>query len=135
MSAFSVRKSVSFSYGHRIRGHEGPCRHLHGHTGRAEIECAGPLDDLGMVVDFARIRAVVKEWIDANWDHRMLLERGDPIGPVLEEQGEPVRYLDGPPTAENMARRLCEVARDAGLPVVAVHLWETDGSVASYRVS
>jgi len=128
-----VTRILSFCYGHRIRGHEGGCAHLHGHNARVEVECKGPLDALGMVVDFGEIRRVLETWIDANWDHRMILEKGDPMAPVLKERGEPVHLLDAPPTAENLARRLFEVAAGAGLPVTAIRFWETERSMALYE--
>jgi 6-pyruvoyltetrahydropterin/6-carboxytetrahydropterin synthase len=125
-------KFVDFCYGHRIPGHGGKCRHLHGHNARVEIECEGPLDELGMVVDFLEIKRLVSAWIDEHWDHRMILQRGDPLVEQLRAQGEPVFELEGPTTAENLARHLFGVARDAGLPVSAVRFWETPDSVASY---
>jgi 6-pyruvoyltetrahydropterin/6-carboxytetrahydropterin synthase len=128
-----VVRILTFSYGHRIRGHTGGCAHLHGHNARVEVECKGPLDRLGMVVDFAEIRRVLEEWIDAHWDHRMILERGDPMAAVLTERGEPVHELDAPPTAENLARRLYDVAKAAGLPVAAIRFWETERSMALYE--
>lgn len=133
MQTHGVVRILTFSYGHRIRGHAGGCKHLHGHNARVEVECKGPLDGLGMVVDFGEIRRVLETWIAANWDHRMILERGDPMVAVLSERGEPVHELDGPPTAENLARRLYEVAAGAGLPVSAIRFWETERSMALYE--
>ncbi|MHC4959023.1 MAG: 6-pyruvoyl trahydropterin synthase family protein [Planctomycetota bacterium] len=132
MGHHRASKFIDFCYGHRIPGHAGKCRNLHGHNARVEIECAGPLDELGMVVDFLEIKRVVSAWIDEHWDHRMILSRGDPLVGVLREKGEPVYELDGPTTAENLARHVFEVARDAGLPVSAVRFWETPDSVAGY---
>jgi len=124
--------TIRFCYGHRLVGHEGPCRHLHGHNASAEVVCEGPLDALGMVVDFAAIKARVGAWIDAHWDHRMILDRDDPMAATLAAAGEPVFELGGPPTAERLAAHLFGVAREAGLPVVCVRLWESDGSCATY---
>ena len=132
MGEHRVRRAVRFCYGHRIAGHAGPCRHLHGHNARVEVECAGAPDALGMVVDFGEIGRVVSEWVDAHWDHRMILQRDDPWVAVLKERGEPVHVMDEPPTAENLAAALFRVAKEAGLPVRAVHFWETDTSVAVY---
>ena len=131
--AHSVRVGLRFCYGHRIRGHDGPCAHLHGHNARVEVECRGALDARGMVVDFARIKQVMNDWIDAHWDHRMILQEGDPLIGVLVANEEPVHVLDGPPTAENLAAHLFGVAAQAGLPVTAVHLWENDVNSATFR--
>ena len=133
MDSWLVVKSVSFCYGHRIRGHAGRCRHLHGHNARVEIECRGPLDGLGMVVDFVEIRERVERWILDHLDHRMVLARSDPLVAVLEQHGEPLFLLDAPPTAEHLARVLFDVARAEGLPVHAVRFWETETSMAAYE--
>jgi len=132
VSRHRVGKTLTFSYGHRIPGHEGPCVHLHGHNARVEIECAGELDELGMVVDFAEISRVVEAWVEDHWDHRMILMRGDPLAQVLIERDQPVFELDASPTAENLAAHLFGIARDAGLPVSAVRFWETETAMAVY---
>jgi 6-pyruvoyltetrahydropterin/6-carboxytetrahydropterin synthase len=132
MGVHEASLTLTFSYGHRIRGHEGRCAHLHGHNGRVEFVCRGDLDHLGMVIDFARIREAMEGWILANWDHRMILQRDDPMLATLDEAGEPTFAIDNPPTAENMAAHLCGVARDAGLPIRAVRLWETEVSMGSF---
>jgi hypothetical protein len=41
--------------------------------------------------------------------------------------------LAAPPTAEHMAAHLFGVARDAGLPVRAVRMWESETSFASFE--
>jgi len=129
---YTAAKVISFCYGHRLVGHGGACRHLHGHNARVEVICRGELDALGMVVDFSEIRRVLQTWIDAQWDHRMILASDDPLAALLREQGEPVFLLEGPPTAERLAAHLYGVAREAGLPVAGIRLWETDTSVATY---
>ncbi len=132
MPQHGVTKLLSFPYGHRIRGHGGRCAHLHGHNARVEVCCRGPLDALGMVVDFGEIKRVLGSWIGKNWDHRMILASSDPLIEVLSELGEPVFELDSSPTAENLAAHLYRVAREANLPVSEVRFWETETSMASY---
>src|SRR5262245_29203167 len=123
---YRVTREIRFCYGHRLLNHDGKCRHLHGHNGRAVIAlAAGQLDALGMVVDFSRLKRVVGSWIDANLDHRMLLHRDDPALPLLRQQGEPVFVLDVNPTAENLARLIYDYTASQGFPVVEVQLWET----------
>ncbi len=127
-------KVIQFSYGHRLLDYDGPCRHLHGHNGTIEVEVASDtLDHHGMVIDFGEIRDVVKAWVDANLDHRMLLCRSDPAVAVLREMNEPVYLFDGNPTAENIAREIFQKAREHGLAVTEVRLWETSTSYAAYR--
>jgi 6-pyruvoyltetrahydropterin/6-carboxytetrahydropterin synthase len=130
---FRVTREIEFCYGHRLLNYEGKCRHLHGHNGRAVITLEGSaLDERGMLVDFAEIKRKVQLWIDENLDHTMLLCREDPLLPVLLERGERVFVMDGNPTAENIARLIYDRARDAGLPVTEVVLWETEHCCSTY---
>lgn len=129
-----ITKIIDFCYGHRLLNYQGPCRHLHGHNGRVEIDLAADqLDAKGMVVDFHEVKRLVKSWIDTALDHRMILHRDDPMLPVFQERGEPVFVMDTNPTAENIAKTIFEFAHRAGLPVIEVRLWETPSSFAAYR--
>lgn len=129
-----VTKSIEFCYGHRLLDYSGNCRHLHGHNGRVEVDVESEeLDDRGMVVDFGDVRDVVKGWIDANLDHRMLLRRDDPAIDAFTALGEPLFLLDHNPTAENIAKVIFGQARQSGINVSEVRLWETPSSYATYR--
>jgi len=130
---FSVTREITFCYGHRLLNYNGKCRHLHGHNGRAVITLSAPaLDDLGMVMDFTRLKRVVGGWIDDHLDHKMLLHKDDPVLPFLRQQGEPIFVLDVNPTAENIARLIFDFTAEQGFPVVEVKLWETDNCFATY---
>jgi 6-pyruvoyltetrahydropterin/6-carboxytetrahydropterin synthase len=133
---YRVTRELSFCYGHRLLNYDGKCRYLHGHNGRAVITLASPrLDELGMVMDFTRLKNVVGGWIDEALDHKMLLHKDDPLLPILRQHGEPVYILDVNPTAENIARLIFDRAVQAGFPVVEVKLWETDACYATYVAS
>src|SRR5918999_603106 len=126
MQRFQITKLIEFSYGHRLLEHKGRCRFLHGHNGMLEVDVdAEALDAMGMVVDFGDVNDVVKVWVDENLDHRMLLNRADPVAPALMESGEPIVLMDENPTAENIARLIW---LEAGLA------WETreKQALASY---
>jgi 6-pyruvoyltetrahydropterin/6-carboxytetrahydropterin synthase len=132
---FSVTREISFCYGHRLLDYDGKCRYLHGHNGRAVITLsAASLDELGMVMDFTRLKRAVGGWIDEHLDHKMILHKDDPLLPLLRQWGEPVYVLDVNPTAENIARLLFDVAAGQGFPVTEVRLWETDTCFATYSV-
>ncbi len=131
---YSVTKQVEFCYGHRLPGHKGRCRHLHGHNATAIIRLESEtLDPLGMVCDFGDIGDYVKDWIGREIDHNMLMSRHDPLLPLLKQAGERVYVMDSNPTAENIARLIFQVVAEAGYPVVEVALRETGRAEASYR--
>jgi 6-pyruvoyltetrahydropterin/6-carboxytetrahydropterin synthase len=130
---FRVSREIDFCYGHRLLHYEGKCRHLHGHNGRAIITIeTESLDGQGMVIDFNEIKRRIQGWIDEHLDHRMILNREDPIVPLLDKQGEPMYLLEVNPTAENIAKLIADVAREQGVPVVEVRLWETPHCFAAY---
>jgi len=134
VQSYRVTKVIEFSYGHRLLGHAGKCRHLHGHNGLLEVDVATEtLDRLGMVVDFGDLSDVVKTWVNDHLDHRTLLRKDDPLTPLLIGQGEPIFVMEVNPTAENIARLIAEAARERGLNVSEVRLWETATSRATYR--
>ena len=131
---YSVTKDIYFCYGHRLLGHQGKCRHLHGHNARAAIRLESDrLDALGMVCDFKDIGDYVKSWLEREIDHTMLLHRDDPVLPVLQQSGERVTVMQHNPTAENIARMIFDYVEQGGFPVTEVAIYETETAVASYR--
>ena len=130
---YSVTKRIEFCYGHRLLDYDGMCAHPHGHNAVAELEIqSDALDRRNMVMDFGDIKREIKSWIDRELDHKMILRADDPLTPILEGLGEPVYKLDSNPTAERIARLIFDIARDQGLPVARVTVWETPDSWATY---
>ena len=133
---YTVTKEIYFCYGHRLMNYDGPCRYLHGHNGKVEVELAREsLDERGMVVDFSEIRHVIKEWIAHTLDHTMLFRKDDPLIPILKEKKERFYLMDENPTAESIARLIYDYARSQGFPVTRVTLLETESAFATYRGS
>ena len=129
-----VVKTIDFCYGHRLLDYDGKCRHLHGHNGLLEVEIeSDSLDHRGMVMDFNDLRGVVKDWVDGNLDHKMLLHKDDPVAAVLSEIGEPFYPMDDNPTAENILKHIYRQVKKEGLMISEMRLWETSSSYASYR--
>ena len=131
---FRVSQEIEFCYGHRLLNYDGKCRYLHGHNGKAVIVLEGEtLDHRGMLIDFSDIKKQIAGWIDANLDHRMILNSADPVVDYFKQQGEPMYLIDSNPTAENIAKLIYDSANAQKLPVVEVSLWETFKSYATYR--
>jgi 6-pyruvoyltetrahydropterin/6-carboxytetrahydropterin synthase len=131
---FRVSREIDFCYGHRLLNYDGKCKYLHGHNGRAIITIeSATLDERGMVLDFSDIKNVVSTWIDDKLDHRMLLQKIDPVVPLLQKMGEPLFLMDENPTAENIARLIFDFTASRGFPIVECQLWETPRCFATYR--
>lgn len=124
-------------------GHEGKCKHLHGHRYALEATFrAGGLDALGRVVDFAVIKEKLGGWILENWDHATILYDQDrALGKAISDiTGQKIFYLTTNPTAENMAdyilRDICPGLFD-GLNIICTHvrLYETPNCFAEVELS
>ncbi len=132
---YQITRTHEFDAGHRVYGHGGKCRHLHGHRYEVAFTVqANELNDLGMVIDFSIIKDKLCSWIDRHWDHKLLLWSGDPmlwhIQEGESEEDSSVVGLPFNPTAENMANFLLttlgpsQLAND-GVVLVKVTLNET----------
>jgi 6-pyruvoyltetrahydropterin/6-carboxytetrahydropterin synthase len=70
----TIFKDFSFAAAHAIRGHTRGCENLHGHNYRVRVHLrARQLDGLGMVLDFADLKAIMQEILDP-FDHHVLNE-------------------------------------------------------------
>lgn len=153
-------RRIEFDAGHRVLGHGGKCRHLHGHRYAAEVTCrALCLDSLGMVVDFSVIKDKVGRWVDENWDHNILLHPNDPLAELharLKQNAhrfpdndeieqiawgvfhgkDPYLMPEGNPTAEYIADHLFHMANTIlasdRIEVVHVRVYETPNCWADY---
>ena len=142
MSLITISRRLEWDAAHRIPGHEGACKAIHGHRYVAEIEVSGPqMDALGRIVDFGVIKTEVGGWIDRNFDHTALFSRADTAVAAIAElnaaMDRPVYWLDAAPTAENIAAELGRVIPDLlaphGIQLIAVKLWETPNCWALWR--
>lgn len=116
---YELTVESQFDSAHNLRGYDGPCEALHGHTYRVQVSYAGnSLDDMGILVDFKRLKSALGEVI-SYLDHLYLNEL-----PEFQQQN---------PTAENLARVIYEKMQDI-IPgeVTKTTVWETPTSSASY---
>ena len=93
-------RPIRISAGHRLMHHDGKCSRPHGHNYEVTVRLSGKLTDEGWVVDKGEVTSVIDEW-----DHRFLVEDGDPLVAAFEQSGDgdALVVLDHPPTAEVMA--------------------------------
>ena len=133
---YEIVKHIDFCFGHRLIDYQGKCNQPHGHNGRVEIRLASDtLDEMGMVADFRDVRHSIQAWIDEYLDHRMILRRDDPLVEAIQALGQHAYLIDDNPTTENLARLVFEQTRALGFPVIAVTLWETPDSHATYTLA
>lgn len=128
-------RPIRISAGHRLMHHEGKCSRPHGHNYEISVTIRGTLTDSGWVVDKGEVTAIIDEW-----DHRFLLEQGDPLIDAFERAGDDdgIIVLEYPPTAEVMSavleRRLREALPDT-VSDIAVEIRETSELCADSSAS
>ena len=117
---FELSVKGDFCASHILVGHEGKCRHLHGHTWKVEVIIKSEkLDAVGRVVDFSVVKKELREFLDTI-DHVHLND----LPP----------FKDVNPTTENLAKYIYEgfgkVCRPLALKCVTV--WESDSALVMY---
>ena len=81
------------------------------------------------MIDFSVVKEVLCEWLETEWDHKMLLWENDPMLPALRAVDPSVVSLSFNPTAENLAAHLINVGNvlleGKSVEVTAVKIEET----------
>lgn len=90
MATFTLAKRVRFEASHRLPAHDGKCARLHGHSWSAEIQVSGERlqstgPQSGMLADFGRISAPLKELVESSLDHHHLNDTTGLANPTSEE--------------------------------------------------
>jgi 6-pyruvoyltetrahydropterin/6-carboxytetrahydropterin synthase len=121
------------SCGHRVVGHEGHCRLLHGHNYRIWFTCSPPmhilgeewkepLDSVGRVIDFNVMKDKLCMWLEENWDHKFLMWEKDPLRSILVENTD-VEFSD------------IDLGIDKDLGIVLVPFNPTAENIGEYLIS
>ena len=120
---FTVFKDFTFSAAHSIRGHTRGCENLHGHNYRVRIHVqAGTLDALGMVIDFADLKAIAQEVLGP-FDHRVINDI-----PPFDERNSTAELM-----SEYVYREVARRLDDERLRVRRVEVWENDTACAVFE--
>jgi len=129
------------SCGHRVVGHEGKCRFLHGHNYRIHFEVEGEeLDAIGRVIDFSVIKEKLCMWLEDNYDHKFLIWENDPLLDELQRiTEESLVVVPFNPTAENIAKHLVTVVAPIQLEgtktkLIRCKIEETQKCSATYKI-
>ena len=119
---YELMVEESFDAAHALRGYEGPCENLHGHTWKVQVFLKGKkLDKIGLLEDFKSIKSELKEVL-AEFDHKLLND----LKPFDAEN----------PSSENLAAFIYEqmLTKLPGEPVTlaCVEVWESPQTGVSY---
>lgn len=141
-----VTKIFTFEMAHALKGYDGLCRNIHGHSYRLYVTVSGePVIDrssakLGMVMDFGDLKRLVNDVIINKYDHALLLQKGHENQLLSEESCSSMKILitDFQPTSEIMVGHFAELLIDAlphHLTLEKLKLYETATSYAEWLKS
>ena len=152
---FAVRVEGIFFDAAHFATYGGHCEPLHGHTYQVAAEVEGELTDDSWVVDFTRLKAILRQ-ICQEIDHRMVLQMESrilkiealegawrvitPAGasytlPSLDVAELPIDNTTAERLAEWFSGRVWQAVehRSARIQSVSVEVWEGPGQRASYK--
>lgn len=108
---YYISKRLEIAGAHNLKlGYESKCQNLHGHNWIVIVYCKSEeLNEDGMVIDFKHIKNKITDKLD----HQYINE-----------------IVDFNPTAENMAKWICE---QIGEKCYKVSVQESEGNIAIYE--
>ncbi len=143
MPSLRITKEFSFEAAHALKGYDGPCRNIHGHSYQLAVTVTGnPVTShnapkRGMIMDFSELKKIMKSEVIDKMDHALILPSDLDIS-ELKKMGETfskVIMVDYQPTSENLladfAGRIIRVLPE-GVKLHSMKLRETATSYAEW---
>jgi len=143
MSNIRVTREFSFEMAHVLKGYDGPCRNVHGHSYRLFVTITGkPVNDNtsprnGMVLDFTDLKEIVVHTIIERFDHSVVISSdfaAEKKKMMADAFGNAV-IVDYQPTCENLVTDIAGRIKSelpAGINLYSLRLCETAKSYAEW---
>jgi 6-pyruvoyltetrahydropterin/6-carboxytetrahydropterin synthase len=115
---FELMVEDSFDAAHALRGYEGACENLHGHTWKVQVFLRGSkLNKIGLLEDFKNIKVKLELALKA-YDHKLIND-----APPFDSKN---------PTSENLAETIYRSLKRNYRSLAKVTVWESATTNASY---
>jgi len=115
---YELMVEETFDAAHALRGYEGACENLHGHTWKVQVFLKGAkLNKLGLLEDFKTIKQRLSSALQP-FDHKLLND-----APPFDKKN---------PTSENLAETLFRGLKKEYPSLSKVTVWESATTNASY---
>lgn len=143
-------KLMEISAAHRlIKSYQGKCRTLHGHNYVIFLTfSAENLDENDFVIDFSLVKKHCNTWLEAHWDHAILISSDDQalIDFAIEQKQKYYLIPNGKNTTvealcEHLYQQLSQQVIDKlqspeqSFTLSDVEIWETSSAHAHYTPS
>ncbi len=142
MACIRITKEFSFETAHALLNYDGLCRNIHGHSYALFVTLAGEPEsntdhsDTGMVMDFGKLKKIVRELIVEPMDHALLLNEKTPAEELAAlGKFNKIVLLPYQPTCENLLSDFAQRLRSRLPERVRLHslkLCETASSFAEW---
>lgn len=142
MAKIRITKEFSFEGAHALKGYDGKCSHIHGHSYRLAVTVMGePIEEenspkKGMVIDFTDLKKIVSEKIIEKLDHALILVKGAELTEEITRFYGNTVTVDFQPTSEMLTIHFAKILKEAlpkSVTLVSVRLWETEKNYAEWR--
>jgi len=145
MSRIRISKSFHFEAAHALKGYEGACRHIHGHSYELIVTLLGVPDPdtnastNGMVMDFSELKRIIGKNVVDPLDHALLLPENYPeMIDTRSEAFSKMVVLPYQPTSENLLIDMAEKIKPLLPQKISLHslkLRETGTCFAEWYAS
>ena len=143
MSTIRITKEFRFEAAHALRGYDGPCKSIHGHSYELSVTVTGtPVRDMGspkagMVMDFGDLKKIIKKNIIDTVDHALILNKDYQLEDVqkIDEVFCNIVWVDYQPTSENLLADFVNRINPllpSGVKLFSLKLRETANSFAEW---
>lgn len=140
MAQIRITKEFTFEMAHALKGHDGPCRYIHGHSYKLSVTVSGiPITDnssprLGMVMDFGDLKKIVHENIIRIFDHALVLNHNSLMEDKdkIPELFEKMLMVDYQPTSENLLLDFVDRIRPLLPPHARLHNMKLRETATAY---
>jgi 6-pyruvoyltetrahydropterin/6-carboxytetrahydropterin synthase len=143
MSMIRLTKEFRFEAAHALRGYDGPCKSIHGHSYELSVTVIGtPVGDkespkAGMVMDFGDLKKIIRKNIIDSVDHALILNKDYPVEDVrkIKEVFCNIVWVDYQPTSENLLADFSQkiiLLLPEGVKLFSLQLRETANSYAEW---
>lgn len=141
MAKIRLTKEFNFEMAHALKGYDGACRNIHGHSYRLSVTVIGEpsnmADDpkLGMALDFTILKRIVGQYIVDKYDHALILmehTEQKELHKELKKEFEKVEIVNYQPTCENMISRFAELIMEKLPSNIELHHIKLNETATSY---
>ena len=110
MTLIRITKEFRFEAAHALKGYDGPCKNIHGHSYKLSVTITGePVSVVdspkkGMVMDFSELKKIIKKSVIDPSDHALILgsDFPDDVFKRSHDAFSNVIFVEYQPTSENL---------------------------------